>query len=60
MKKLPPKTQNHFTVDIFILAGLELLVWGKWLTIQMWARYINKNNPFSDASLVDAVIRGRE
>ena len=32
------------------------MVWGKWLTDQMWARYINNNHPFSDSSLVDAVM----
>ena len=32
------------------------MVWGKWSMAQMWARYINKNHPISDSSLVDAVI----
>ena len=32
------------------------MVWGKWLTAQMWACYINKNHPLSDSSLVDYVM----
>ena len=32
------------------------MVWGKWLTAQMWARYINKNHTLSYSSRVDAVI----
>ena len=32
------------------------LVRVKWLTAQVWARYINKTNPISDSSLVDAVM----
>ena len=55
-KKLSQKTQNRLIVDIFLLAGLYRLVQGKWSTAQMWARYINKNNPLLDASYVDAVM----
>ena len=54
--KLLPKTQNQFIVDSFLFSGLYRLVPGKWLTDQIWARYINKKNHFSDASLVDAVM----
>ena len=54
--KLSPKTQNRFIVDSFGLAGLYRLVWGKWLTDQMWDRYISKNHHISDVSLVDAVM----
>ena len=32
------------------------MVWVDWLTAQTWARYINKNHPLSDSSLVDAVM----
>ena len=32
------------------------MVWVDWLTAQTWARYINKNHPISDSSLVDAVM----
>ena len=56
MNKLLPKTHNWFIVDSFCLAGLDRLVQGKWLAAQMWARYINKNHPLSDASLVDAAM----
>ena len=38
------------------MSGLERLVRDKWLTAQMWARYINKNHPLSDSSLFDAVM----
>ena len=55
-KKLLPKTKNRFIVDSFCFASLYCLVWGKWLTDQMWACYINRNNPIADASLVDAVM----
>ena len=55
-KKLPPKTQNRFIVDSFRLAGLDRLVRGRWLTAQVWDRYINKNHPLSDDSRVDAVM----
>ena len=54
--KLSPKTQNRFIVNGFCLEALYCLVQGKWLTDQMWDRCINKNNPLSDASLVDAVM----
>ena len=55
-KKMLPKTQNWFIVNIFILAGLYRLVQGKWLISQMWDRYIKKNHPLSDASLFDSVM----
>ena len=55
-KKLLPKMQNRFIVDIFCLAGLDRLVWGKWLTVQMWAHYINKKHPILYAYLFDAVM----
>ena len=32
------------------------MVQGKWLTAQMWGRYINKNHPPSDYSLVGAMM----
>ena len=32
------------------------MVWGKLLTAQMWARYINKKHPLSDSFLVDDVM----
>ena len=32
------------------------LVRVKWLTAQVWDRYINKTHPISDSSLVDAVM----
>ena len=54
--KMSPKTQNRFIVGSFCLAGLYRLVQGKWLTSQMWDRYINNNHPISDASLVDTVM----
>ena len=54
--KLPPKTHNRFIVNSFCLAGLDHLIWGKWLTSQIWARYINKNHPISYDSLVDAAM----
>ena len=54
--RLSPKTQNQFIVDSFFLACLYRLVWGKWLTAQMWDRYIKRNHPLLDASLVDAVM----
>ena len=43
-------------MNSFCLADLERLVQGKWLVNQVWARYINKNNHISDASLVDAAM----
>ena len=55
-KKLPPKMQNRFIVDSFCLAGLDRLVQVRWLTNQMWSRYVNKKHPLSDASLVDAAM----
>ena len=32
------------------------MVRGKWLTAQMWARYINTKHPLSDSFLVDDVM----
>ena len=32
------------------------MVQGKWLMDQMWSRYINKNHPLSDSSLVNSVM----
>ena len=55
-KKLSPKILNPFIFDSFFLAGLYRLFWGKWLTAQMWAHYINNNHPILYASLVDAVM----
>ena len=55
-KKLTPKTQNQFIVESFRLAVLDRLVQGKFLTAQMWACYINKSHPLSDASFVDAAM----
>ena len=46
------KKNNRFIVNSFCLASLYRLVWGKWLTDQIWSRYINKNHPLSDSSLV--------
>ena len=40
----------------FFLAGLYRMFWGKWLTDQIWARFVNNNHPLSDAPLVDAVM----
>ena len=55
-KKLLPKMHNRFIVNSFCLVSFYRLVWVKWLTAQMWAHYINKNHPLSDASIVDAVM----
>ena len=60
-KKLHPKIQNRFIVDwlivdSFCLAGLDRIVWGKGLIGHMWACYINKNHPLSDASIVDTTM----
>ena len=55
-EKLSPKTHNLLTVNSFCLECLYRLVRGKWLTAQMWARYIKNNNHLSDAYLVDAVM----
>ena len=33
------------------------MIRGKWLTAQIWDRYINNNHPLSDYSLVDAVMK---
>ena len=55
-KKMSPKTHNRFIFDSFYLAGLYRLVRGKWLTAQMWAYYINKNNSLSDDPLLDDVM----
>ena len=35
---------------------IPIYVWGKRLTAQMWALYINRNHPLSDYPLVDAVM----
>ena len=32
------------------------MVWGKWLTVQMWDRCINKNHPLSNSSFLDSVM----
>ena len=42
--------------DSFRLARLDHLARGKWLTAQMWARYLNNNDYISDYSLVGAVM----
>ena len=51
-------TKNAESVhcQYFCLTGLYCLVRGKWLTAQMWDRYINNNNPLSDASILDVVM----
>ena len=54
--KLSQKTQNRFIFDSFCLAGLYRLVRCKWLTAQMWDRYINNNHPLSDDSLAYSVM----
>ena len=56
MKKLLPKTHNCLIVNSFHLECLDHIVRGNWLTDQMWDRYINKNQPISYSSCVDAVM----
>ena len=55
-KKLPPKTQYQFIVASFFLAGLYLLVHGKWLMAHRWDYYINNNHILSYSSIVESAM----